>query len=155
MFERHDLGVCHYVICASPAYLGRSPRLESYLDLPQHNCLLYFDDRTNRPIDDWPFVTADGIRDVHVTGCISSNNSASLCQLTVDGFGVALLPVFAVLEEIRVGRLVAVFTRDVAFKRNLMAFHHRSEHISQNLSSFLAFIRSHLEKLSLDDLVKL
>lgn len=147
-----DLGAFDYVICASPAYLARSGNLTSPQDLTQHDCLLYLDEETNRPVVDWPFVSNGRHFEVRVHGVVTSNNSAALTELTLKGAGVALLPVFAVFDEIRAGNLVVLLRDDVAYSRQLKAFYPRSEHSPKSVRAFLQFVETHLKHRALKDL---
>src|ERR1700752_348669 len=58
------------IVCASPAYLGRTPPIPEPIDLLQHNCLVY----TLQPTDRWFFrhrdETGDAFEEVPVTGTL-------------------------------------------------------------------------------------
>jgi DNA-binding transcriptional LysR family regulator len=93
------------VVCASPAYLGRGPAIDEPTDLLQHNCLVY----TLQPTDRWFFSrqdgAADGFSEVPITGTLRADDSEPLRDAAVAGVGVALLPTWLVVEDIKTGRL--------------------------------------------------
>jgi DNA-binding transcriptional LysR family regulator len=93
------------VVCASPAYLGRTPPISEPTDLLQHNCLVY----TLQPTDRWFFrhqdETGDAFEEVPVTGTLRADDSEPLRDAAVAGVGVVLLPTWLVGEDIKAGRL--------------------------------------------------
>src|ERR1700722_1712171 len=81
------------IVCASPAYLGRTPPTAAPLDLLQHNCLVY----TLQPTDRWFFrqqaEAADALEEeVPVTGTLRADDSEPLRDAAVAGLGGVLLP---------------------------------------------------------------
>jgi DNA-binding transcriptional LysR family regulator len=93
------------VVCASPAYLGRTPPICEPTDLLQHDCLVY----TLQPTDRWFFrhrdKTADAFEEIPVTGTLRADDSEPLRDAAVAGVGVVLLPTWLVGEDIKAGRL--------------------------------------------------
>jgi DNA-binding transcriptional LysR family regulator len=93
------------VICASPAYLARHGTPRRPEDLLGHNCLLF----AGVPqFQRWPFRTAEGVRDVAVTGTVSASSAETLVQLAVMGLGVIRLADVIVGDAIARGQLVPV-----------------------------------------------
>ncbi len=151
MYVRQDIGVSHYVVCASPDYLSAHPRISRPQDISAHNCLLYIDERENRTTDKWPFVKSGKLTDIPVRGDFSSNDGAAICKLVLAGRGIALLPLYVVYDEIKAGRLRAVLHKQVNFTRTIRAFYPRAAHIPLNVRNFLAFMATQLPKVG-DDL---
>lgn len=151
MYARQDIGVSHYVICASPGYLAAHPKILRPADLSAHNCLLYIDERENRTTDKWPFVTDGKPADVPVRGDFSSNDGAALCKLALAGQGIALLPLYVVYDEIKAGRLRTVLRKEINFSRTIRAFYPRAAHVPLNVRNFLTFIATQLAQVG-DDL---
>jgi DNA-binding transcriptional LysR family regulator len=94
------------IVCASPAYLVRSPPISEPIDLLQHNCLVY----TLQPTDRWFFrqqaEAAETLEEeVPVTGTLRADDSEPLRDAAVAGLGVVLLPTWLVGEDIKTGRL--------------------------------------------------
>jgi DNA-binding transcriptional LysR family regulator len=151
-FHSTDVGICHYAICASPEYLARTGKIKNPQDLTQHECLLFFDEEANKPVTDWPFAAEKDRFAVQVRGAITSNNGAALTELALKGAGVALLPVFAVFDEIRAGKLVAVLKDEIAYTRAIKAHYPRSAHSPKSVRAFLEFVATHLKSRTLGDL---
>lgn len=100
LYARH-LGYCSSVLCASKAYLDKQGTPGSLRELQDHNCLTYscFGHA-------WRFHPENEVIDLPVTGSISTNEAAILLKAVKMGGGMAVLPLFAVQEEIAAGRLV-------------------------------------------------
>lgn len=102
------LAPIRYVICATPEYLEEHKAPETPDDLENHNCLLYGYLTSN---SQWNFIGPHGKEKVKVAGNLTVNSSESLREAVVRSAGVALLPTYAVGEDIRQGRLIRLLTR--------------------------------------------
>ena len=143
------LGKTQYTICATPDYLERAGHPKTPQDLAAHNCLMYgYDNGT--VIKQWTFNGPNGRDEVAVTGNFQSNNSAALFEAVIKGHGIALLPVYAVFDEIKAGSLVTLFSDTIQFDRTLRAYYPRSPHLPINVRLFLDFVANHLRELSVD-----
>jgi DNA-binding transcriptional LysR family regulator len=143
MLDSRDLGTCRYAICATSDYLKSAAPLRTPEDLKQHNCLLYLSDKG--PVDKWPFAGANGEYEVNVKGSFASNNSSALYEALMRGYGVALLPMFSVVDDIKTKRVITMFDGQVAYQSNLRAYYPRSPHIPINVRLFLDFVETHLQ----------
>jgi DNA-binding transcriptional LysR family regulator len=143
MLDSRDLGVCRYVICATSEYLKTASPLRTPDDLKQHSCLLYLSDKG--PIDKWPFAGADGDYAVNVKGSFASNSSSALYEALMRGYGIALLPMFSVVDDIKAKRVVTVFDGQVTYHSRLRAYYPRSPHIPINVRLFLDFVETQLQ----------
>ena len=143
MLDSRDLGICRYVICATSEYLKGAGPLRTPGDLRQHNCLLYLSDKG--PIDKWPFMGSEGKYEVTVRGSFASNNSSALYEALRRGYGIALLPMFSVIDDIKAKKVVTVFDDLVTYQSELRAYYPRSPHIPINVRLFLDFVETHLQ----------
>jgi DNA-binding transcriptional LysR family regulator len=93
------------IVCASPAYLGRTSPISEPIDLLQHNCLIY----ALQPTDRWFFrhqdETGDVFEQVPITGTLRADDAEPLRDTALAGVGVGLLPTWLVGEDIKAGRL--------------------------------------------------
>ncbi|HWE72746.1 MAG TPA: LysR family transcriptional regulator [Stellaceae bacterium] len=142
--DHRDLGVIHYAICASPAYLRRVGRPETPRDLSKHNCMVYAYE-TGQLIDRWEFKGKAGPYGITVTGNFVSNNSAALHEAAVKGVGIALLPVYAGFDDVSSRRLDVLFSNEVSFSKILRAYYPRGPHQPVNVRLFLDFITIHVK----------
>lgn len=142
-----DLGPCHYVISASPEYLARYGRPKHPRDLSNHNCLRYVDRDSGNLLENWPFKDGKETYTVKVSGSMVSNNSAAIFEAVSRGFGIGLLPFFAVMGDIRAGRLETLFRDEIAHRRKMKAFYLGSKYPTPNVRIFLDFMQSHLRDI--------
>ncbi|HTI85797.1 MAG TPA: LysR family transcriptional regulator [Alphaproteobacteria bacterium] len=99
------LGTLHWIACASPAYLQRSGTPAAPDQLVNHSCLV-----THTRFGDgrWLFKGAQGPQTVQVSGPVSPSNAITMRYMVLDGAGIALLPTFAVADDLRSGHLVRI-----------------------------------------------
>ncbi|WP_020410849.1 LysR family transcriptional regulator [Hahella ganghwensis] len=74
------------VVCASPEYLARQGTPSHPNNLSEHNCLTHLDARI------WSFVIEGSIQEVSVSGNLDANDANVLLKASLEGMGVALLP---------------------------------------------------------------
>jgi len=108
LVARRLAGIRH-VICASPSYLRAHGRPKDVLALAEHRCLLF--GYLNAP-DRWQFRhPSKGEVSVQVRGALrfesglTVNSSESLRVAALAGMGIAILPSYAIGEDLRAGRL--------------------------------------------------
>ncbi|HQR22814.1 MAG TPA: LysR family transcriptional regulator [Burkholderiaceae bacterium] len=96
------LGVCHSVICASPAYLAKHGAPRTPNQLSKHQCI------THAQVGRTEFVLLrEGrVTSVPVRSAFQSNDVAVTCRAALGGGGIALLPTYFVSGEIKRGELV-------------------------------------------------
>ena len=106
------LAPIRYVLCASPAYLEQHGRPRKPADLERHRCLRY---GHLQPSEPWRFRHAkQGIAEVQASGALrfesglTANSSESLRVAALADMGLAVLPTYAVGDDLRAGRLVSV-----------------------------------------------
>jgi DNA-binding transcriptional LysR family regulator len=151
LLDHRVLGISHYTICATPDYLKRAGYPKTPQDLSSHNCLLYCYDN-DEVVDRWTFKDKNEPFEVGVSGSLTANSSAALFEAAIKGHGIALLPVYSVVEEIKNGALIPLFSQEIAFNRTLRAYYPRSPHVPINVRLFLDFVAGHLKDLSLEGL---
>jgi DNA-binding transcriptional LysR family regulator len=141
LFER-KLGPAPYVICAAPAYLERHPRPEDFRDLAQHNCLIH---TTQKPNPRHWAARIDGEEiAVRVEGTFHSNLESTILLAAIRGSGVARLPLYSVMNELRSGSLISLFGGEIVSHRVIKAFYPRSRFVPKKLRAFLAILETRL-----------
>jgi DNA-binding transcriptional LysR family regulator len=90
------------VVCATPSYLEKHGTPREPRDLAGHNCLC----TSLLPWgDEWRLIGKRGEARVAVGGNFRSNNAEMLRAAALDGIGIALLPSWAVSEQLGNGAL--------------------------------------------------
>ena len=96
------------VVCAAPAYIAAHGAPNSGIEIIEqgHECLnLRFPGATDFQ---WPMETAQGVKRFRVTGRYECDDGDVLTDWALDAQGLALKPVFEIVDDLRAGRLVAV-----------------------------------------------
>lgn len=93
----------NFLLCASPAYLAANGTPGYPEELTNHQCIRYSYSRWN----DW-FLMADERTKLTINNAISVNSVNGQKQLTLCGSGLALIPLWAVKDEIESGALIHV-----------------------------------------------
>ena len=96
------LGQLSELICASPEYWKAHPKPQTPADLVHHNCLVNFQYYKDRK---WVFFSDDGPTSITAEGNLRLNHYPLIRNATVQGLGVARLPRYVAMPEIRAGRI--------------------------------------------------
>ena len=131
------LGICHSVVCASPAYLREHGTPRQAAELATHDCLTY----TYFGKSLWHFEHAGTTVSVPVSGSLSANESVVLLQAAVEGAGISLQPVFSAAPLIASGQLVALLPGYQPHSMGIHAIYMSRAHpraISRTMLAFLA-----------------
>ncbi len=134
------LGVLPYVVCASPSYLRKAGTPKEPAALSKFNCLRF--DQSDRHAH-WHF-SKDGTRlSVKVTGNMTTNTSESLRAATLAGGGVALLPTYAVAEDLHSGklrRLLSSYQVEGSFGDAVYAVYLPNRFLAPKVRAFIDFL---------------
>lgn len=137
------------VTCASPEYIARYGKPNSFEDLTGHNCLT-FSDRTVSP-NEWTYHLPDGIKRVRVTGNLMTNNGDALLRAALEGLGIAHLPSFAVEAELATGHLEMIFRDHIPNLRaqpTIKAYYAPAKQRLSRVQVFVDFLIDALKKES-------
>lgn len=139
---RRSLGRFSGRIVASPDYLARrgTPRVPA--DLANHDCLRQRWAATGK-LAEWPLIEADDER-VVLSEIMSVNTIGPLVHLAEKGFGVALLPPFAVARQIEEGSLVPLLDQFIRETGEMAALWPTSRQLSPRIRVFVDFLAEHL-----------
>lgn len=94
------------VIVAAPAYLAAQGTPQTPEDLAQHQCLLHL--RMSLPHLGWGFHDQHGLRNVRVSGRLSSDNGELLKDWALAGLGLIQISIWDAAADLQRGALVKV-----------------------------------------------
>jgi DNA-binding transcriptional LysR family regulator len=136
------LGTMHWVACASPAYLKKMGTPRHPEDLLRHPCLV-----THTRFGDgrWKFNGPSGFISVQVSGPVSPSNAITMRYMVLDGAGVALLPTFAVADDLRSGQLVEILREYKVPDLPICALYPHAKHQPHKVRLFVDFISKQLQ----------
>ena len=95
------------VYCASPQYLAAHGEPLTPEELAAHDCLHY--SLISRG-EHWRFSLGDEMRDIEVSGPLSTNNGDVLREAAIHGLGITMMPTFIVEDALADGRLKEILT---------------------------------------------
>lgn len=132
------------LVCGAPSYFARHAAPKTLGDLEAHNCLVYTY-RASR--NDWTFTGPDGkTMTQRVSGRFESNHAEANLALVLEGFGVALLPLWLVGDHLARGELVEVLAGYHAADSAIQAIYPPGRHLSPKVRAFLDFLTERLER---------
>ena len=137
----HDLGAIRHVICGSPQYFRKFGRPKTPQDLREHNCLadLYSGPKS------WPFRNSPRPLLVEVKGSLSSNSSAVLIRMALNGSGIIRVPLYTVEKEIAEKRLNVLFKTVSLSPERMSAYCAKMKHLPTKTSDFINFLKTSLK----------
>jgi DNA-binding transcriptional LysR family regulator len=100
-------GTAWFVVVAAPSYIERKGRPSTPADLASHTCIVH---DVGPGSNVWTFATSDGSQQFHVSGGLLANDVSAVHLAALSGYGIALLPLFEVLDDLRSGMLVCVLS---------------------------------------------
>ncbi|CAB1220592.1 LysR family transcriptional regulator [Acinetobacter bouvetii] len=145
--ELHDSSLHARLLCrsrlyvvANPAYLQQHGTPQSPADLSSHT-LLGFSQPTH--LNTWPIqVNSEQVR---VQPKIKASNGETVRQLTLEGIGISCLSQFLIQEDVRSGRLVALFEDSIQLQyQQIHAVYYRQEHLPKRVHLFIEFLAQKL-----------
>jgi DNA-binding transcriptional LysR family regulator len=93
------------VAVAAPSYIEQHGLPSTPTDLATHTCIVH---DVGPDSDVWTFVTPEGPRGVRVSGGFLANDSRTVRLAAESGYGIALLGLLEVFNDLRSGQLVRV-----------------------------------------------
>ncbi len=130
------------VVCASQSYLKRHSRPQQPRDVGEHNCMHF----SLPAYTQWCFHKGNGRETINIQSNLQVSNSVVLKNCALGDMGLALLPRWAVWQEIENGQLVDLFpdyqvlAPDVTTAAWLM--YPSRNHLPQKVSAFIDFMKT-------------
>lgn len=137
------LGHARLRLVASPAYLERHGTPADIDALLKHELLGFSEpDRLNL----WPLRDADG-KPVRIEPTLKSSSGETLCQLALQGMGIACFSDFHTAADLAAGRLVEVLPQaTIATLRPIHAVYYRHSAVSAKVESMVNYLAESLQR---------
>jgi DNA-binding transcriptional LysR family regulator len=100
-------GTASFVVVAAPSYIERKGKPFTPADLASHACIVH---DVGPGSNVWTFVMPDGSQQFQVSGGFLANDVSAVHVAAHSGYGIALLPLFEVLDDLRGGALVRLLS---------------------------------------------
>jgi DNA-binding transcriptional LysR family regulator len=105
--EVTDASLASFAVVAAPSYIKRKGKPSTPADLASHTCIVH---DVGPGSNVWTFVTSEGSEQFHVSGGFLANDVSAVRLAARSGYGIALLPLFEVLDDLRSGVLVCMLS---------------------------------------------
>jgi DNA-binding transcriptional LysR family regulator len=135
-----------WVPCGSHGYLKNRPEIEHPSDLADHNCLIH---RSHAPDAVWRFSRGRECYDVSVSGSMFTNSAMVLRMAVLSGAGIAMLPLYAIGEDVQNGRLVPILPDYESEKRPVYVVYPDSRYLPKRSRLFIDYLREQLRSKKL------
>lgn len=133
-------------LVASPAYLNNRSVPATVSDITDHHCIV----EAESPYKDrWPFVVEKIRRIVQVNAKIKVNTGERARDLAASGMGLALLPIYMVLDEIRKGELVRVLDDKMVTFGGINAVYPNTRYQSTTVRTFIDALKAYFESVQI------
>jgi LysR family transcriptional activator of dmlA len=130
-------------LCASREYLARRGRPKHPKDLPKHDCLVF---APEGPPASWKLLSDAGKPvSVRVCGPLQINDVLSLREAALAGLGIADLPAYIAVDDVRAGRLESVLDDYVAPDRAVYAVYPPGMSVPSRSREFVKILERHFQ----------
>jgi DNA-binding transcriptional LysR family regulator len=129
-------------LVAHPDYLAAHGTPQSIEDLKQHNCLAG-SDKT------WYFGNGQETLQITPQGNWHSDNGNALLSAARSGAGLALLPFFAVLDDIKQGTLVQVLPQWSQHPQPVWVMYPEKRYVAARVRLFIDYLIEHIQQIRL------
>ncbi len=136
----HRLGSTFNVLCASQEYLSAHGAPEVLADLARHRCLILHTPAF--PTHIWTFESPAGKEVIEVNGPVQTNIAESLLVAAREDMGIATVPIYAAVDDLKSGRLVRVLPDYILQKMNIYAIYASRRYIDAKISTWIDFLRA-------------
>lgn len=135
------LGPTQPAICASPDYLAKHGTPQRPDDLRRHDCIVLDTSSENHS---WEFHTPDGKQLIEVSGRVKANDVTFILHAVCSALGIARLPLFAVAEAIRQGRLVTLLDAYNPNFGDIYVVYPSRRHLPAKVRAFVDFLEQRM-----------
>jgi DNA-binding transcriptional LysR family regulator len=127
-----------WIVCAAPQYLARNGPPQTPSDLLQHACIAHFHPQSMER--DWVFDGPGGRRSIVFEGVFVTNSALVARKAALGGLGIALLPRYAVADDLASGALVQMLKRYRIPTRLVLAVYPRTVAAPQRVRLLVDFL---------------
>lgn len=131
------LGEMRMVLVACPAYLEKHGTPATVAELRAHNCII---DSVADYRERWPLLDNGRPVRMRVPGNLNVNNGELIREMTLAGLGIALLPDFFVVQDLRAGRLIPVLENAVNRTATISVVYPHGRYLSGSVHAFVDFL---------------
>lgn len=133
------LGSTFNVLCASREYIEVNGVPEMPSDLLNHSCLIL--QTPTFPTHTWTLEGRLGKEILDVSGPVQTNIAESLLVAAREGMGIATIPIYAAIDDLKSGQLIRILPDYVLQKMSIYAIYASRQYIDAKIRTWIDFIR--------------
>lgn len=137
------IGTANWVLVAAPAYVAAHGAPETPRDLLRHECIVYTRPDIGR---NWRFIRNGVEETVSVQGRYRVDSSEAVRRAARAGFGIAMLPRLATIDDVAAGRLVALLEDFVPMQAKVYAHLPSRRYVPPRTRAILNFLKDELNQ---------
>jgi DNA-binding transcriptional LysR family regulator len=131
------------LLCATPGYLEKSPRLSAIEDLVNHRCIALKSHRSWS--DAWHLRGVDGqLHSFPVAPAIACDTSAMVYECVLKGLGIGRLPALLLKDEIESGAIVQVLAAYETPDAEIVLAYPGRTYLTSKARAFIDFISANV-----------
>ncbi len=142
-----EIGSSKRLLVASNEYLQRFGAPSTPEELSEHNCLRF---QFKHDLTEWRLTSGSEIKLIYVRGNFFCANVPSLRGLALQGSGIAQLPISAIKDDLKEGRLVRVLPEWSIVENPIYLTYRRGLNKPKKLKTFLDYLDQKQEIFSLN-----
>lgn len=127
----------HHVLCGAPSYFERFGRPQKPENLIDHNCIQF---TLSGHATEWTFQNANRSVGIPVKGRYKVSSSLAVRDALCAGFGLSLIPLVYVKDDLEEGRLCTVLDEWSADETTLYAIYPSRQYVVPKVRTFLDFL---------------
>jgi DNA-binding transcriptional LysR family regulator len=140
---RAKIGEVRWIPCVGSGYFETHPPIETPSDLQTHNCLVH---RSYSSDFTWRFSGPNGEAEVKVSGSLFTNSAMVLKGAVLARSGVAMLPLYGVGSELKIGEIQQVLPNYKAKSRPLYLVYQDSRYLPHRARTFIDYLKRELKR---------
>lgn len=131
------LAVMPHVVCAAPVYLGAHGEPMTPAELSAHNCIRF---SLSGHADQWEFKKGAQTQKIAVKARYSVTSSLAVRDALRAGFGISLIPLPYVEDDLKSGALQRVLCDWDTVETTLYAIYPSRQHLAPKIRAFVDFL---------------
>jgi DNA-binding transcriptional LysR family regulator len=131
-----------WVLCAGKSYVNRSGAPTTLEELTKHVCMV---NQRHTPNGVWTFHREGRSERVRIDARFAITNYWSLREAMLVGAGIALLPSYCVIDDLRTGSAVALLTDYSTDRSIIRAYYPHFKSVPHKVKSFADFLKARFD----------
>lgn len=140
------IGDTRWVPCVGRNYFDGHAPIRNPRDLVDHRCLVH---RSYASDSIWRFQGPEEASEVRVTGPLFTNSVTVLRDAVISGRGGAMLPLYAVHDDIEEGRIKRILLKFTSSSRPVFLVYQESRYLPHRVRLFIAYLKGELKQRTL------